>query len=147
MFASNFGPLKNLHCSKLDRGLPALLDDMDQPGMWKETIVVAVGEFGATRAWAFLHRGIPIRRMAGITGRIAISAHRRGSGYRACQGSTGSPMPRPSSSKEKPVHPNDLLAKVYYAPGIDPDKRSAITSTNTPRSPPSERDRHRHLAA
>ena len=32
-------------------------------------------------------------------------------------------MPRPSSSKEKPVHPNDLLAKVYYAPGIDPDKK------------------------
>jgi len=26
-----------------------------------------------------------------------------------------------SSPKEKPVHPNDLLATVYYALGIDPD--------------------------
>src|SRR5262249_62197324 len=27
--AANFGPLKNLHCPKLDRGLSALLEDMD----------------------------------------------------------------------------------------------------------------------
>jgi len=26
-----------------------------------------------------------------------------------------------SSPKEKPVHPNDLLATVYYSLGIDPD--------------------------
>ena len=26
-----------------------------------------------------------------------------------------------SSPKEKPVHPNDLLATVYYALGVDPD--------------------------
>jgi hypothetical protein len=26
-----------------------------------------------------------------------------------------------SSPKDKPVHPNDLLATVYYALGIDPD--------------------------
>jgi len=30
--AANFGPLKNLHCPKLDRALSALLDDMDQRG-------------------------------------------------------------------------------------------------------------------
>ena len=44
--AANFGPLKNLHCPKLDRGLSALLEDMDERGMLKETLVVAIGEFG-----------------------------------------------------------------------------------------------------
>src|SRR2546425_5970921 len=44
--AANFRPLKNLHCPKLDRGLSALLEDIDERGMLKETLVVAVGEFG-----------------------------------------------------------------------------------------------------
>src|SRR5215211_2797777 len=44
--AANFGPLKNLHCPKLDSGLSALLEDMDQRGMLKETLVIAIGEFG-----------------------------------------------------------------------------------------------------
>lgn len=44
--AANFGPLKNLHCPKLDRGLSALLEDLDQRGLLEDTIVVAVGEFG-----------------------------------------------------------------------------------------------------
>ncbi len=30
--AANFGPLKNLHCPKLDRGLSALLEDMEDRG-------------------------------------------------------------------------------------------------------------------
>src|SRR5438128_7748811 len=33
--ASNFGPLKNLHCPKLDRGLSALLEDMHDRGLLK----------------------------------------------------------------------------------------------------------------
>src|SRR5256885_9056559 len=44
--ASNFGPLKNLHCPILDRSLSALLEDMSQRGLLKDTLVVAVGEFG-----------------------------------------------------------------------------------------------------
>src|SRR5205085_3302474 len=44
--AANFGPLRNLHCPKLDSGLSALLADMDQRGLLKDTIVIAIGEFG-----------------------------------------------------------------------------------------------------
>ena len=44
--AANFGPLREIHCPKLDSGLSSLLDDMDQRGLLKETLVVAVGEFG-----------------------------------------------------------------------------------------------------
>src|SRR5205814_639687 len=39
--AANFGPLRDLHCPKLDSGLSALLEDMEQRGLWKETLVVA----------------------------------------------------------------------------------------------------------
>src|SRR5438445_7284789 len=44
--AANFGPLKNLHCPILDRGVSALLEDMTQRGMFKDTLLVTVGEFG-----------------------------------------------------------------------------------------------------
>src|SRR6266581_2010739 len=44
--AANFGPLRDIHCPKLDSGLSALLEDMDQRGLLKETLVVAIGEFG-----------------------------------------------------------------------------------------------------
>src|SRR5256712_1237567 len=44
--AANFGPLKNLHCPVLDRGLSALLEDMQQRGMFKDTLLVTIGEFG-----------------------------------------------------------------------------------------------------
>ena len=44
--AANFGPLRDLHCPKLDRTLSALLTDMDEKGLLAETLVVAVGEFG-----------------------------------------------------------------------------------------------------
>ncbi|MGH9673386.1 MAG: DUF1501 domain-containing protein, partial [Bryobacteraceae bacterium] len=39
--AANFGPLKNLHCPKLDTGLSALIEDMDERGLLKDTLVVA----------------------------------------------------------------------------------------------------------
>src|SRR4029078_2052210 len=44
--AANFGPLRDLHCPKLDSGLSSLLEDLDQRGLLKETLVVAIGEFG-----------------------------------------------------------------------------------------------------
>src|SRR6185503_16049007 len=44
--ADNFGPLKNLHCPKLDSALPALIADLDERGLLKDTVVLAIGEFG-----------------------------------------------------------------------------------------------------
>src|SRR5437870_3768243 len=41
--AANFAPLRDLHCPKLDSGLSALLEDMEQRGMLKETMVIAIG--------------------------------------------------------------------------------------------------------
>jgi hypothetical protein len=118
--AANFGPLKNLHCPKLDRALSALLEDMSARGLLKETLVVAIGEFGrAPRIgvstsgnsnspdgrdhWPYCYSAV----MAGC----GIGA---GMQYGESDGTASSP-------KEKPVHPNDLLATVYYALGIDPE--------------------------
>src|SRR4051812_34378254 len=44
--ADNFGPLKNLHCPKLDSGLPTLIADLEERGLLKDTVVLAIGEFG-----------------------------------------------------------------------------------------------------
>jgi hypothetical protein len=117
--ASNFKPLRNIHCPNLDRGLSALLEDMHDRGLLKETLVVAVGEFGRsprlgvstsgnTNApdgrdhWPYCYTAVIAG--AGIPG---------GKLYGASD-ATG------SSPKENPVHPTDLLATVYYTLGIDP---------------------------
>jgi len=118
--AANFGPLKNLHCPKLDSGLSSLLEDMDARGMLKETLVVAVGEFGRSPRigvstsgnsnapdgrdhWPYCYSAV-----------VAGCGIARGAQY-------GESDQTASSPKDKPVHPNDLLASVYYALGIDPD--------------------------
>ena len=90
-------------------------------GMLKETLVVAIGEFGrsprigvsappATRNapdgrdhWPYCYSGV-----------VAGCGIARGAQY-------GESDQTASSPKDKPVHPNDLLATVYYALGIDPD--------------------------
>ena len=129
--AANFGPLKNLHCPKLDRGLSALLEDMNDRGMLKETLVVAIGEFGRSPRigvstsgnsnapdgrdhWPYCYSGV-----------IAGCGIARGAQY-------GESDQTASSPKDKPVHPNDLLATVYYALGIDPDM-IVLNHLNQPR--------------
>lgn len=129
--AANFGPLKNLHCPVLDRGLSGFVEDMDQRGLLKDTLVVAVGEFGRSPRmgvstsgntnspdgrdhWPYCYTamvtgaGIPVGRLYGASD------------------ATG------SSPKEKPVHPNDLLATVYYSLGINPDME-VLNHLNQPR--------------
>jgi uncharacterized protein (DUF1501 family) len=118
--AANFAPLKNLHCPKLDRGLSALLEDMHQRGLLKETLVVAIGEFGRSPRMGVSTSGntnSPDGRdhwpycYSGVVAGCGIGA---GMQYGESDGTASSP-------KEKPVHPNDLLATIYYALGIDPD--------------------------
>src|SRR2546422_2665443 len=129
--AANFRPLKNLHCPKLDRGLSALLEDMDQRGLLKETLVVAVGEFGRSPRLGVSTSGnsnSPDGRDHWpdcSTGLVAGGGIRGGELY--CQSDdTG------SSPKENPVHPTDLLATMYYSLGIDPGQM-VLNELNQPR--------------
>jgi hypothetical protein len=129
--AANFGPLKNIHCPILDRGLSALLEDLSQRGMLKDTLVVAIGEFGRSPRVGVSTSGnsnAPDGRdhwpycYSGIVAGCGIAA---GAQY-------GESDQTASSPKDKPVHPNDLLATVYYALGIDPDMM-VLNSLNQPR--------------
>ena len=117
--AANFKPLKNLHCPVLDQSLSALLEDMSTRGLLEETLLVTVGEFGRspkmgistsgnTNApdgrdhWPYCYTSLVAG--AGIPGGMLY----------------GESDENGSSPKEKPVHPNDLLATIYHTLGIDP---------------------------
>ncbi len=103
--AENFGPLKNLHCPKLDSGLSALLEDMDQRGMLKDTIVVAVGEFGRSPRMGVSTSGNGNGAKGRdhwpycYTGLMAGGGIRRGALYGKSDTTGSSPL-------ENPVHPD-----------------------------------------
>ncbi len=117
--AANFGPLKNLHCPKLDRGLSAFLEDMDSRGLLKETLVVCVGEFGRSPKLGVSTSG-NVNSPDGrdhwpycYTAVVAGAGVKRGFQYGASDAQASSPA-------DKPVHPVDLVATIYYSLGIDP---------------------------
>ena len=103
-----------------------------QRGMLKETLVVAIGEFGRSRrAWASARPATPTLPTAAITGPIATAPWSPAAASPAAR-STAKVDQTASSPKDKPVHPNDLLATVYYALGIDPDME-VLNHLNQPR--------------
>jgi uncharacterized protein (DUF1501 family) len=117
--AANFGPLKNIHCPKLDAGLATLLEDLDQRGLLKETMVVAVGEFGRSPRLGVSTSGNTNAKDGRdhwpycYTALVAGAGITRGALY-------GSSDATGSSPKDKPVHPTQLLATIYHGLGIDP---------------------------
>ena len=117
--AANFGPLKNLHCPVLDKALSALIEDLDQRGMFKDTLLVCIGEFGRSPRLGVSTSGntnSPDGRDHWpycYTGVIAGAGVKRGVAY-------GKSDAQGSSPAEKPVHPTDLVATIYSALGIDP---------------------------
>lgn len=129
--AANFGPLRDLHCPKLDSGLSALLEDMDARGMLNETLVVAIGEFGRSPRLGVSTSGngnAPDGRDHWpycYTGMIAGAGIRRGALYGKSDATGSSPA-------ENPVHPTQILATVYHAMGIDPHTM-VLNHLNQPR--------------
>jgi uncharacterized protein (DUF1501 family) len=103
----------------LDQGLSGLLIDLDDRGMLKDTLVVAVGEFGRSPQkgvstsgngnsadgrdhWPYCYTAVIAG--AGIArGRVHGKSDKTG-----------------SAPVENPVHPGELLATIYHAFGIDP---------------------------
>lgn len=117
--AANFGPLKKLHCPKLDSALSALLEDLEQRGMLKETLVVAIGEFGRSPRLGVSTSGngnAPDGRDHWpycYTALIAGAGIKRGAVYGKSDATASSPA-------ENPVHPTEILATVYHSLGIPP---------------------------
>ena len=117
--AANFGPLRNLHCPKLDSGLSALLEDMDQRGLLNDTLVIAIGEFGRSPRLGVSTSGngnAPDGRDHWpycYTALVAGAGVRRAALYGKSDATGSSPA-------ENPVHPTQMLATVYHTLGIDP---------------------------
>ena len=128
---ANFGPLKNLHCPILDRGLSALIEDLDQRGLFSDTLLIAVGEFGRSPRLGVSTSG-NVNSPDGrdhwpycYTAVIAGAGVKRGEIYGKSD-ATG------SSPSENPVHPTDLVATIYYSLGIHPDME-VLNDLNQPR--------------
>ncbi len=117
--AANFGPLKNLHCPKLDGGLSSLLEELDERGLLAETLVLAVGEFGRSPRLGVSTSGngnAPDGRDHWpycYTALVAGAGIRRGAVHGRSDATASAPA-------ENPVHPTQLLATAYHALGIDP---------------------------
>ncbi|MBY0231416.1 MAG: DUF1501 domain-containing protein [Gemmataceae bacterium] len=96
----------------LDRGLSALLQDLCERGLLDSTLIAAWGEMGRTP------------KLNGNTGRdhwgAAQTALLAGGGIRGGQ-HYGATDAHAAFVKDKPVRPEDLLATVYRALGIDPE--------------------------
>jgi hypothetical protein len=113
----NFDELSKL-VPILDQGLSALLEDLAQRGLLKETIVVCVGEFGRTPKidWSSQWQG----------GRHhwnhVFSALVAGGGFEGGQ-VVGESDEKGEFVKNRPVYPWDLAASIYTLLGIDYNQR------------------------
>jgi uncharacterized protein (DUF1501 family) len=108
---------RNSLCPDFDKVLSTLLDDLEQRGLLKETLVVAAGEFGRTPrinlqggrdhwpgVWSALLAG------GGIIGGQALGASDARGMY-------------PS---ERPVSPAELAATILHTQGVDLSTRLAL---------------------
>jgi len=111
--------MKNQSGPMLDAGLATLIADLDERGLLKETLVVAVGEFGRSP-----QKGVSTSGNSNsadgrdhwpycYTGLIAGAGIRRGHVH-------GQSDKTASSPRKDPIHPGELLATIYHAFGIDP---------------------------
>jgi Protein of unknown function (DUF1501) len=115
----------------LDQGLSGLLTDLDQRGLLRETLVVAVGEFGRSPQkgvstsgngnsadgrdhWPYCYTSV-----------IAGAGIKRGHIHGQSDKTGSAPL-------SDPVHPGELLATIYHAFGIDP-ATMVLNHLNQPR--------------
>ncbi|MFP6612894.1 MAG: DUF1501 domain-containing protein, partial [Pirellulales bacterium] len=108
--AKHFQVMKNLLLPPMDRAFSALLEDLDQRGLMKSTLVCWTGEFGRTP------------KINGNAGRdhwgkaystvLAGAGIRGGQTYGATDKNGGEPV-------DKPVYVSDFMATVYQALGYD----------------------------
>ena len=115
----------------LDQGLAAFIADMDERGLLKETLVVAIGEFGRSP-----------RKGVSTSGNSNTADGRDHWPYCYTSVMAGAGIKRGyvhgksdktgSSPTEDTVHSTELLATMYHAFGIDP-KTIVYNHLNQPR--------------
>jgi hypothetical protein len=110
----HFPKMKDHLLPPLDRGVSALLEDLDQRGMLNETLVVCTGEFGRTPKintnggrdhWGTVYSAVLAG--GGIRGgRVWGRSDRQG-----------------ATPAADPVHVSDLIATIYHVPGCGGERR------------------------
>jgi uncharacterized protein (DUF1501 family) len=109
---NNFRQLADQRLPTLDKAMAALVEDLVQRGMWKNTVVLWMGEFGRTpRINQNAGRDHWARCWSVVLGGGAIKG---GQAY----GSTNSDG---TAVKDNEVKIGDLFATVYQAMGLDPN--------------------------
>ncbi len=112
--------MKNQSAPMLDAGLSALIADLDERGLLKETLVVAVGEFGRSPQKGVSTSGNGNSADGRDHWPYCYTAVMAGAGVK--RGYVHGESDRTASSPRKdPVHPGELLATIYHAFGIDPE--------------------------
>ena len=123
--------MKKLSGPMLDPGLSTLIRDLDDHGLLDETLVVAVGEFGRSPKrgvstsgnnnsadgrdhWPYCYTAV-----------IAGGGIKRGHVYGKSDTTASAPL-------ENPVDPQQLLATIYHAVGLNP-QMTVYNHLNQPR--------------
>jgi uncharacterized protein DUF1501 len=104
--------MKDHLCPNMDRCFSALLEDMDQRGLLKETLVIWMGEFGRSPKV----EGPDIGRDHWGNSMNVVMA---GGGVRGGQ-VIGSTTPDGGYPDERPLRPIDFIATIYHKMGISP---------------------------
>ena len=111
--------MRNQSGPMFDAGVSALITDLDERGLLKDTLVVVVGEFGRSP-----QRGVSTSGNQNqddgrdhwpycYTALLAGAGVKRGLVYGKSDKTASAPL-------ENPVHPRDLLATMYHSLGINP---------------------------
>lgn len=95
----------------LDMALSALIDDLEERGMFDETLIVVMGEFGRTPKWNVSGGRDHWPRVFSVL--LAGGPIKRGMVFGASDRHGESPM-------ESAVTPADLAHTIYHAMGVDP---------------------------
>jgi hypothetical protein len=112
--------MKTQSAPMLDRGLSALITDLDDRGLLEDTLVVAVGEFGRSP-----ERGVSTSGNGNsddgrdhwpycYTAVMAGAGIKRGYVHGKSDKTASSPV-------EAPLHPAEMLATIYHSFGINPE--------------------------
>jgi hypothetical protein len=112
--------MKDQAAPMFDAGVSALINDLDERGLLKETLVVVVGEFGRSP-----QRGVSTSGNTNnddgrdhwpycYTSLVAGAGIKRGHVHGKSDATASAPI-------DNPVHPGQLLATIYHSVGIRPD--------------------------
>ena len=113
--------MKNQSGPMLDTGLATLIEDMDRRGLFEDTLLVAVGEFGRSPQKGVSTSGNSNSADGRDHWPYCYTACIAGAGIKRgyVHGKSDKTGSGPLDNSE--VHPMELLATIYHAFGIDPE--------------------------